>query len=105
MLETLSDELSKQDITLRLAEVHAAARDLLRAEELETRVGDIDRFTSVADVVEHFQRGRQRDGEIRQITSPQLLGRHVAPGITYRSLHNAGSRRQFDPPALGAMAT
>ncbi len=55
MLEGLSDELAKRGIALRVTEAHAAARDLLRAEGVEAKVGDIDRFTSVADVVEHFQ--------------------------------------------------
>lgn len=55
MLESLSDELAKRRITLRLAEPLAEARDILRAEGLDTKVGDIDRFTSVADVVEAFQ--------------------------------------------------
>ena len=40
---------------LRLAETHAEVRDLLRAEGLGTKVGTIDRFTSVADAVESFE--------------------------------------------------
>jgi hypothetical protein len=40
---------------LRLAEVHAETRDLLRAENLEAKVGPINRFTAVADVVERFE--------------------------------------------------
>jgi SulP family sulfate permease len=56
MLEALSDELAKRNVALRVTDAHAAARDLLRAEGLKGKVGDIDRFTSVADVVEHFQK-------------------------------------------------
>jgi len=56
MLGRLSDELAKQHVALRLAEVHASSRDLLRGEGLEGKVGSINRFTSVADVVEDFQR-------------------------------------------------
>jgi SulP family sulfate permease len=56
MLGRLGDELAKRHVSLRLAEVHAASRDLLRGEGLETKVGRIDRFTSVADVVEGFER-------------------------------------------------
>jgi SulP family sulfate permease len=56
MLESLSDELAKRHIELRVAEAHAAARDLLRAAGLEAKAGNIDRFSSVADVVEHFQK-------------------------------------------------
>jgi SulP family sulfate permease len=57
MLESLSDALAKQHISLRLAEAHARVRDLLRATGAQAKVGDIDRFTSVADVVEHLQPG------------------------------------------------
>ncbi len=56
MLARLNDELAKQHVSLRLAEVHATSRDLLRGEGLEAKVGSIDRFTSVADAVEAFQR-------------------------------------------------
>jgi SulP family sulfate permease len=56
MLESLSDELAKRNVALRITDAHAAVRDLLRAAGLEAKVGDIDRFTSVADVVEHFRK-------------------------------------------------
>jgi MFS superfamily sulfate permease-like transporter len=56
MLARLGDELAKQHIALRLAEAHATTRDLLRAEGLHAKVHGIDRFTSVADAVERFQR-------------------------------------------------
>jgi MFS superfamily sulfate permease-like transporter len=55
MLAKLSDDLAERDAVLRLVEIHAEARDLLRAEDLEAKVGRIDRFTSVADVVEGFE--------------------------------------------------
>ena len=58
MLASLSDELAKRHVTLRLAEARGATRDLLRAEGVDGKVGGIDRFTSVADVVEHFE-GRE----------------------------------------------
>jgi hypothetical protein len=51
----LSEDLAQRGAALRLAETHAEARDMLRAEDLETRVGRIDRFTAVADAVEHFE--------------------------------------------------
>jgi high affinity sulfate transporter 1 len=57
MLASLSDELAKRHITLRVAEARGATRDLLRAEGVDAKVGGIDRFTSVADVVEHFLAG------------------------------------------------
>jgi hypothetical protein len=38
----------------------ARIRDLLRIEGAEDRVGRIDRFAKVDDVVDHFQGGRVR---------------------------------------------
>jgi hypothetical protein len=37
-------------------EAHASVRDLLRIEGAEDRVGRIDRFATVGNVVEHFQK-------------------------------------------------
>jgi SulP family sulfate permease len=56
MLASLSDELATHHVALRVTDAHAEPRDLLRAEGLEAKVGTIDRFTSIADVVEQFQR-------------------------------------------------
>ena len=56
MLKGLSEALAKEGVALRLVEAHATARDMLRAVGLEAAVGDVNRFTSVADVVEHFQK-------------------------------------------------
>jgi hypothetical protein len=47
---------------MRLAELHAATRDLLRAENLEVKEGALDRFTSVADVVERFEGNKHSAG-------------------------------------------
>lgn len=58
MLRGLSEALAKQNIRLRLAEARSTVRDLLRLEGVEAAVGDINRFTSVADVIEEFQRGK-----------------------------------------------
>jgi MFS superfamily sulfate permease-like transporter len=55
MLATLSEDLAQRGVTLRLAEIRAETRDLLRAENLESMVGRIDRFTTVADVVGGFE--------------------------------------------------
>lgn len=54
MLESLSDELSKRNVALRVTDARASTRDLLRASDLQDKVGGIDRFTSVADVVDDF---------------------------------------------------
>ena len=56
MLASLASELAKRNVTFRVADARSGVRDLLRAEGLEAAVGGVDRFTSVADVVEHFQK-------------------------------------------------
>ena len=62
LLAKLSEDLAEWGATLRLAEIHAEARDLLRAENLEAKVGPINRFTSVADVVERFEGNKSGAG-------------------------------------------
>jgi MFS superfamily sulfate permease-like transporter len=54
MLASLSDELAKRSVTLRVTDARANVRDLLRAEGVDEKVGGINRFASVADVVEAF---------------------------------------------------
>jgi high affinity sulfate transporter 1 len=56
MLLDLNTELAKRGMVLRLVEARASVRDLLRIEGAEDRVGRIDRFATVADVIEHFQK-------------------------------------------------
>ena len=55
MLLKLQTELLKRGIRLGIVEAHAPVRDLLRAEGLDEKIGPINRFTSVADLVENFQ--------------------------------------------------
>ena len=55
VLLTLHLELRKLGISLRVTEARSSVRDLLRAEGLDEKVGPIDRFASVADLVENFQ--------------------------------------------------
>jgi len=54
MLQGLSDELAKRNVTLRVTDAHASVRDMLRAEGVDERVGGINRFASVADDVDDF---------------------------------------------------
>jgi MFS superfamily sulfate permease-like transporter len=58
MLTRLSTELAGRGAVLRLAEARATVRDILRAEGLEARAGTISRHTSVAEVIEAFERAR-----------------------------------------------
>ncbi|MDX2168016.1 MAG: SulP family inorganic anion transporter [Deltaproteobacteria bacterium] len=55
MLNRLAADLAAQGVGLRLAEAHAAVRDVLRAEGLEAAAGPISRRTTVADLVDAFQ--------------------------------------------------
>jgi high affinity sulfate transporter 1 len=59
MLLKLGEELQQRGISLRFAEAHAFVRDLLRAEGLDEKISPINRFTSVADVIEDFQQQTQ----------------------------------------------
>jgi MFS superfamily sulfate permease-like transporter len=56
MFLELHTELTKRGVILRLVEAHASVRDLLRMEGAEDRVGRIDRFDTVADVIDAFQK-------------------------------------------------
>ena len=56
MLLNLQAELAKRGIILRLVEARASVRDLLRIEGAEERVGTINRFATLADVIEDFQK-------------------------------------------------
>lgn len=55
MLRKLQIELQKRGVRLDIAEAHAPVRDLLRAEGLDEKIGPINRFTTVADLIERFQ--------------------------------------------------
>jgi len=55
MLKTLHSQLEAAGIRLRLVAAHASARDMLRAEGLEERVGYFGRRITVADAVDEFQ--------------------------------------------------
>jgi high affinity sulfate transporter 1 len=55
MFLTLFAELAKRGIPLRLVEARSSVRDMLRVEGLEEKVGRIDRFTNLAEAIEHFE--------------------------------------------------
>ncbi len=62
MFVTLQAELAKRDIELQIVEAHASVRDMLRIEGVEERVGRIDRFRTIADVLDHFPAGASPEG-------------------------------------------
>jgi MFS superfamily sulfate permease-like transporter len=55
-LAGLADELTAAGIRVQVVEARSGVRERLRSEGLDARLGGIDRFTSVADVVDSFQK-------------------------------------------------
>jgi sulfate permease, SulP family len=55
-LAALADELTALGSHVHVVEARSAVRERLRREGLDARLGGIDRFTSVADVVDSFQK-------------------------------------------------
>jgi MFS superfamily sulfate permease-like transporter len=55
-LAGMADELQAAGVRLQVVEARSGVRDRLRAEGVEQKLGGINRFTSVADAVEAFQK-------------------------------------------------
>ena len=56
MFLALQRELEKQGIALRLVEARSRVRDMLRLEGVEEKVEGIDRFTTLADAIDSFNK-------------------------------------------------
>lgn len=56
MLRNLHGELARRGVAFRLVEARSRVRDMLRVEGVEESVGPIDRFTSLAEAIEDFQK-------------------------------------------------
>jgi len=54
-LQGLAEELNASGIEMKIVETRASVRDRLRAHGLEEKVGGIDRFQTVAQVIEDFE--------------------------------------------------
>ena len=54
MLAGMADELTAQDIQFHAVEPRSSVRERLRHEHVDSKLGGIDRFTTVADVIDHF---------------------------------------------------
>lgn len=54
-LAAIATELSTAGIRFQAVEPRSSVRDRLRIEAVDTKLGGVNRFTAVADVVEHFQ--------------------------------------------------
>ena len=59
VLSGLADELNANGIQMHVVEARASVRDRLRAEGLDKKLGGVDRFGTVAQITEEFE--RQRD--------------------------------------------
>jgi len=66
MFQALQRELEKQDIALRLVEARSSVRDMLRLEGVEEKVERIDRFTTLADAIDRFNKPRQTPASTKE---------------------------------------
>lgn len=55
-LAAMASELTGEGITFQAVEPRSSVRDRLRTEGVDTKLGGVNRFTAVADVIENFQR-------------------------------------------------
>src|SRR6266403_2532949 len=53
-LAAMASELTSKGIRSQAVEPRSSVRDRLRHEGIDTKLGGVDRFTTVADVIEHF---------------------------------------------------
>src|SRR6266481_5067508 len=53
-LAAMASELTSKGIRFQAVEPRSSVRDRLRHEGIDTKLGGVDRFTTVADVIEHF---------------------------------------------------
>jgi MFS superfamily sulfate permease-like transporter len=58
-LASMADELTAEGIQFHAVEPRSSVRDRIRREHVDSKLGGIDRFTMVADVIDHFLRQSQ----------------------------------------------
>jgi MFS superfamily sulfate permease-like transporter len=56
MLAELAEELKAAGVHLQVVEARSSVRDRLRAEGVDADLGGVNRFTTVADAVDNFQK-------------------------------------------------
>jgi sulfate permease, SulP family len=56
-LASMADELITKGIQFHAVEPRSSVRDRLRREGVDIKLGRVDRFTTVADVIDHFLGG------------------------------------------------
>src|SRR5947208_9364383 len=57
-LASMAEELTAKGIQFQAVEPRSSVRDRLRHEGVDGKLGGVNRFTTVADVIDHFQRER-----------------------------------------------
>jgi SulP family sulfate permease len=67
-LAAMADELVAEHIEFHVVEARSSVRDRLRREGVDGKFGGINRFTTVADVIDHFESESSPSGSIK--TSP-----------------------------------
>jgi hypothetical protein len=50
----MADELTAMSIQFHAVEPRSSVRDRLRREGVDSKLGGVNRFTTVADVIDHF---------------------------------------------------
>jgi hypothetical protein len=58
MLAGMAEELTAKHIRFQTVEARSSVRDRLRHEGVDSKLGGVNRFATVADVIDHFQRER-----------------------------------------------
>ncbi len=56
----IANDIKAAGARLQIVEARSSVRDRLRAEGIEEYVSQVNRFTSVADAVEDFQKNRDQ---------------------------------------------
>jgi len=67
-LAGMADELIAEHIRFQAVEPRSSVRDRLRHEGVDSQLGGVNRFTTVADVIDHFQ--RERNASLLQPNEP-----------------------------------
>jgi MFS superfamily sulfate permease-like transporter len=63
VLKSIASDIKATGARLQIVEARSSVRDRLRTEGIDKRVSSINRFTSVADAVDDFQKSYINDGE------------------------------------------
>jgi sulfate permease, SulP family len=69
-LAGMAEELTAKRIQFHAVEARSSVRDRLRREGVDSKLGGVNRFMTVADVIDHFQ--RERNASLLQPNEPHL---------------------------------